>query len=554
MRSARPTAAMVFFVVFLTFLGVPREICSAQNPKPAESTPASKPSGKPAPALQLTKQQKEGLRLLQAGEAEAAGLDPEMHAFILWRLSHAYVSLDRKKSEQLENAAFQTTRAIEPSTKISKCSANQDEDRGNMQEFLQQRILDEMIKNGRSKRAEDLLPNAEPSVGAHISSKLIVEYTTKKNFQHAEQLLRGFAGSKDYPYDAATTLLAALPPEQSGDRLIVFNEALTNFEQNGTIPGSRTADFATLIEQIWRQLPPPLVLEAIDKVLEEAKDQPDKLITATFNNQLLTMNSSYELRLFQLLPILQELDKSRADTLLQEAAELKPKLQRYPQGQASLASEGGHVYITDDESAPEVVQVAGEVDDQSRERIEKEFETDPDRALADALRLPLGSEDSISPRLVAIWWIAAANTKSNPRVSRMALDEIAKLDEQMGASQVWVFSGLAEIYLQLGDKNAAAKSIRASLKIAQKVYAWDTDSDDPNQAFKAMWPSTILWQNLLGTADKISPDLAEEVLNDIPDPEITAVVKVQRGGILLGKALHLEGAICHKNSSPMFFQ
>jgi hypothetical protein len=45
-------------------------------------------------------------------------------------------------------------------------------------------------------------------------------------------------------------------------------------------------------------------------------------------------------------------------------------------------------------------------------------------------------------------------------------------------------------------------------------------TDMQNQAFKAMWPSTAIWQRTLRAADKLSPALAQDIIADIPDPEI----------------------------------
>jgi hypothetical protein len=67
-------------------------------PRPAAINKSSKPG---AQQQKLTPQQEQGLRLLKAAEAEAAGLDPAMRAFVLWRASYAYVPIDPKKAESM---------------------------------------------------------------------------------------------------------------------------------------------------------------------------------------------------------------------------------------------------------------------------------------------------------------------------------------------------------------------------------------------------------------------------------------------------------------------
>src|SRR5580704_1940790 len=61
----------------------------------------------------LTPEQERGLRLLKTAEVESAGLEPDMHAFVLWRASYAYTKVDPKKAEKLSRDAFRATQAIE---------------------------------------------------------------------------------------------------------------------------------------------------------------------------------------------------------------------------------------------------------------------------------------------------------------------------------------------------------------------------------------------------------------------------------------------------------
>ena len=71
-------------------------------------------------------------------------------------------------------------------------------------------------------------------------------------------------------------------------------------------------------------------------------------------------------------------------------------------------------------------------------------------------------------------------------------------------------------------------------KLAEKLYATDTDADDPNQAFKAMWPSTSAWSRFVALATRISPQTALQVINSIPDPEIQVLETIALADSLLG--------------------
>ena len=89
------------------------------------------------------------------------------------------------------------------------------------------------------------------------------------------------------------------------------------------------------------------------------------------------------------------------------------------------------------------------------------------------------------------------------------------------------------------------------LKAADKLYARDTDSDDPNKAFKGTWPSADLWRKCVQVAAKISPALAEEIIGEIPDPEIAASEKVAFASSLIGQPVENPSFVsdCRKNHS-----
>jgi hypothetical protein len=71
----------------------------------------------------VTPEQERGLRLLEAAEAESAELEPDMRAFILWRLSHAYTKLDPKQAQKMSRSAFTATQAIEDPSDNDHCTA-----------------------------------------------------------------------------------------------------------------------------------------------------------------------------------------------------------------------------------------------------------------------------------------------------------------------------------------------------------------------------------------------------------------------------------------------
>jgi hypothetical protein len=104
------------------------------------------------------------------------------------------------------------------------------------------------------------------------------------------------------------------------------------------------------------------------------------------------LNSGYALRLFQLLPILQELDKDKAVALLRDQTEVADQLRTYPKGMQSLQSENTSFSygVTDGGSGADRAAAKQQIEAQMQERVEAvlhQADTDPTGALAKALTL-----------------------------------------------------------------------------------------------------------------------------------------------------------------------
>jgi hypothetical protein len=537
-------------------------ICLTSVQSPSQSAPAPKSQSNTArthsPA-NLSPEQERGLHLLKASETEAAALAPDMRAFVLWRASYAYAAVDAKKAQSLTKEAYLATQAIEEPADPDQCG--QVGSAGDIKSWIQERILSEMITKERIPEVEELLPLAMEPVRDNITTELVQHYTSKKDVAHAEALLNRVAESKHYPFRAAADLLLALGQEQSGDRMTIFNQAFSNFEQNGTNGFDLRGDFGSFVERTWSRVPSAVVLEAIDKVLEEAKarESHERLSMGT-DKGFVSLNSKYEMRLFQLLPVLQELDKDKAESLLRDDAATRERLAKFPKGMQSLSADGTtYSYgMTDDDSGG-ASQAASQ--DQARQQellqinqrgqaIQRESQKDPQQAINDALMLPVQSQN-VSPRAETLLMVARNSEKIKPSAAKAALDEIMKFEEQLTPEQIKNEADLPQIYFELGDREDAKKALNVMLKAAEKLYAHDTDGDDPNKSFKGTWPSADLWRKCVQAARKISPAYAEEIIGEIPDAEIAASIKVAYAGSLLGQTSSVPILVsdCRKNSS-----
>jgi hypothetical protein len=523
----------VFFWVTLFLLtSFPAVLCAQSNSR--DSRAASSRSDVAAP--KLTSEQKRGLRLLQAAEAESAGLQPDMHAFLLWRVSYVYRKLDPKQAEKLSRDAFAATQAIEDSSDNDHCAAPGSA--GDIKGWIQQQVLFDMVHKDELQEVEQLLPQATASVRNEITAELVRHCESKKDLMHAESLLSQLADSDRYPFDTAADLFTALGAEHSADRLSIFNQALNNFEQHATASFGDD-DIGNFIERTWKDVPPGLVLEAIGKVFEAAKERrSESHYSMSSPKGSVVLKSDYALRLFQLLPILEELDKDKAEALLREQTEVAEQLRTYPRGMQSLNSEDTTFSYGVIGNGPGIGAAKQEIEAQMEERVNeilKKADADPSGALATALLLPVhGTFESSSPRSRALLGIAEKTVAKKVSVSKSALDDFSAIQDQLTPQEMVGINRLPELYLKVGDVDGAKKAVDILVKAANKIYQHDTDADDPNKAFKGAWPSTDLWGKAIQQAAKISPSLPDKIIADVEDAEIAAFETVAFASALVG--------------------
>lgn len=501
-----------FSCLFLSFVLLPFNTAqpwSSSGPQTAKA-PATKSA--PPGQLKLTPAQKRGLKLLQKAEAEAQGAQPDVRAYVLWQVSRGYVKVDSQRSARLLGEAFASTLSIDAATQPG-CYGPECNQRQWLQGEIIRELRDRNCEQGDLGRIRDLIRQAEPAVRRRQTAELVHCYLQRKDIANARELVAEAAENGSYPYRQASQLMAAL--SDSGERAAVFSDALRSYTQQSGDNAFGFDDLATMVFRFWRELPTPLVVEAMDDILRKAKDedenkpQPTGVRLGTVAGDVST-SSIYQYRLFQLMPVIEAVDKSRAESLLNENAEVRGLLHQYPQGLTSLDSKyygerpmsaGDRPGVrsigfnTPDNSADGVSDRAAERAEaqleQRTEQIESEVSKDPRQALTDAQSLPLqgpyGNDDN--PRANVLRTVMDAALRSNPGVARDAAAQLAAaLELSSLAIQALMLPSIAETYLAMGDADGAMSQIKSLLKLAEKVYASDTDTDDPNLAFIGAWP------------------------------------------------------------------
>ena len=526
---------------------------SSLGSNPTQSTSNNRTSKVP-----LTTQQRHGLRLLKAAEAQAAGLSPDMRAFVLWKAGVGYEKLNQRQAISSYKRAFAVTHEIEDRAEQTEDESCPDEV-CHVKRWIQRGLLFRMARLS-PETVEQLLGQAEPAIRSSISATLIREYARKKETEHAKALLTQLAEEDWYPYFAAAELMSALPAD-SPDHLVVFTQALNYFEQHKPPHHGLMDDLGTMVVRLWRGLPPSVVLQAIDAVLEKAKETDAEhgmqIGIETRKGGVLNFSSGYEYRLFQVLPVLKELDPERSERLLRENSNAKNALDQYSRGRQSVDAANRDATTTKDDRAWEIRSMtflprdsAGFIAEmQAREAavrdlqrrmsaIEEEAAKDPKEALVDCSNMPLtGPDGNESPRVVCLERLGRVLARKSPFVAKSALDEARKnLDGYAPYDRGETLANEAELYLLIEDVDSAKKNLEEAAKAAEKIYASDSDERDPNLAFKGTWPSAAVWRHCVRVAARFSPRLAEQLIGGIADNDIAEFERVVYGSALLGKS------------------
>ncbi len=498
----------------------------------SESGPAFKPEPKPKPTAEHLER---GRQMLETAEAQAMGLEGGMRAYGLLQIARAYQSSDRKKALKLLEDALTATRAI-------------DDDKLDTRKRLQEQILQTMVPLA-PRRADELLTQVAPEARGTVLRSLLSYYQEQKDTDRAIEVLYRVAQEVEMPYEAAMSLMSGLPPERSADAVHIFNAALASFrdhaDENRRGINIGGGDFATLVVRNWSRLPKEAVLEAISEILKKAKanDESGNISMASAKGAV-AFNSMYEYRLFQVLPVLKQLDESGAKKLLEEHQQVQAQLARYPQGMDSVnppedgkqGGMGGTSFMVNSGGGPGPSGPPrgpgpgmSPLDMQRASKISADAQAHPRDALANAATIS-------DPQLRANTLMAIARSawKENSSVAREALQKALDLVPQLqNIAQLSVVSTAGRLYLQMGETEEAKKTVERGLDVGDKMLKDDSNADDPNKALKAYWPSAEAYRSMLRLAVRISPAWAQERAAEISDPEMKVIAQIAMAGSLL---------------------
>ena len=277
-------------------------------------------------------------RMIDSALVEAYGLQPPMRAYVLDKASLALSKCSPVKTHKTLLDAFRATMMI-PETE--KDPPSRDDSAGRRRAALanveakrqlQIDILRQLVDTNDAE-VESLLRQAEPSAKGTVL-ELMIDSALKTNKLNRAVTLLKQTSPEQFPYSAATRLMLQLSPERDTTKQEIFSIAMAaDHEFHSQVIGGD--DFGSMIVRFWKHVPPALSLEAISQVLDEAKSNSEQISVGSRNNKA-SFSSAYEYRVFELLPVLRELDSDEADRVIRESTEGQAQLNQFPNGIQSL--------------------------------------------------------------------------------------------------------------------------------------------------------------------------------------------------------------------------
>jgi hypothetical protein len=521
----------------------------------------------------LTLPERESLArpLLVHAESASAAVDPDARAILLYRTAGGWLPLDPSRAVRLYHQAFAAARQS-----------------SGLRQQLEDAILSDLLPLSPSDLL-GLLPNAESPTKTRLYNALINFELFQGDYPAAAQAFDYAIASGILPQRAAVHLLASLPRSAPVDRAQVF-AAITHHYQAHPDPNRFHWSLADFIVRFYAELPPAMVLQAIETVLNDAeqyeKQHHGGVTSMGSGADAITFHSSYDLQLFAVAPILARLKPDLAASLLLDHGEAASYLKLYPQGLRSWnasgfypgmdvlgisrakpsglqlynsAEEGQNLSALDmglEFTVPRnlnVLGVTGSVgffpnpNDPEASIIERPGGVCPSdvthrldlaRSIPMTRKVPTAcsgggcSYADTFPRASLVQVIAERCTYyTDPPAARAALQEQIEILNQVPATQrVGYLATAADLYMRLGDTEAAAGVIQRGFSAARAIYELDAKSKLP----KGILASAEAYRRMITLGVNVSLDATRKAIGEIPDPDLRELEKVMEARALLG--------------------
>jgi hypothetical protein len=476
---------------------------------------------------------KQKARELLDGAAEMiAATRPDVQPVALFHLADNYQAFDRKKSIEYFQQAFAAV-TLPPTSQSPFARSTQSEI------VVALTALDAAEGVSLIKQVEAPASGYDPR--AFSTFRVITLLLEKGQMQTAIDLVDYMGGAGAYPFSGVSMILSKLP---AGDPQLaaLFSAALSAYN----VKPDRA--FTHLLASHYKRLPAGMPQAALARILStvvSGKDErPYEPQTLSSAKGTVTFTTREDSELFDIAPMVREIDPKRYDDLIATHVELRSALQLFPGGGPSIAQDGSVTMYT--------VGSSGNISDPAAEKRQLEalnnrvkmtalinqraeaalaaLAKDPDKALDLVSQIP-----SPPKQAEVLGRIAQSVGENDVATARRVLSKCITLldDVTYPEDRVIAWDNVAGAALAIKDDALVQRAIDRMLDDAAALYKEDTDSDRPNRAWRENWPSTQAYRRALIRAAKLLGVDAEPVLQKIVDLDQNVLARLTLAQALL---------------------
>jgi hypothetical protein len=337
-----------------------------------------------------------------------------------------------------------------------------------------------------------------------------------------------------YPYMAVGFILNDVISHQKtahsefpGGASSILLDAYASY-QRGSKFRSEDEEFVDFLESLQMLLPPALLKSGVEIAVERLtlqKDPAEYQYISRVQTQkgTATFHSRADELLFELLPLVRQVDAALADKLLESNQALK---QAGAAGGTVVASEGA--MIIGSSASPEKEELALQG---SRAQEVREIASDhPEQALA-------LSQTITDPALRSTAMAGVADSK--PAQAGEIRSAIAKIVPTMheGQERLVVLSALVEASWAAGDAAGFRDALSNAFSLGQKLFEEDMDAH-PGQATYGVEAFETL-ADLVKTGARVDPATTTAMVHQIDDVQLKAFLLAQLADVLYSSAPEL---------------
>ena len=499
--------------------------------------------------------------ILAEAELVSKDADPTWKALLLYRAAGAWFSLDSAHAILVYREAFDAATEAAPSFRRS----------------IEEAILDDLLPLAPSAVLE-LLPRAESESQSRLYSAVINFSLFQGDYDATIAAFDGATSGGVLPLGATMNLLASLPQRDTSQGVHVLSAALHYYQSHPDAQGYRWT-LALLVARFYSQMPRELVLQAVDAVLARGEEQeklhPGGGISLTVQGNSIAFRSQYDQQLFAVAPILRELDPERAASLLVGQPEAVEALRKYPEGLRSFFPAGFAPpanFLRVSVLKPQGLMLYDKLEDfHNINPLDMGLEfTVPGNQLgvtgsvvyfggSDLENSILGSSGKCPPdvlhglelvrtisnrRTVAgtfaradlIQIIAERCTYyESPDGARAALrEQLDLLNEIPEEDRIGYLATAADLYLRLGERDAAADVVQRGFAIARTLYGREFSLPILQKAPSAVWLAAEAYRRMITLGVNASWDATRSAVQEIPDANLRQMEQIMTARALLG--------------------